>query len=541
MASKPTKEELEYANRLTAAILADENLFIQNFLRIKNKKGQLVPFRYNQVQHLYEQRRSEFDMILKARKMGVSSKIFGGDIWACATKKKEYAVFIGQTQEDVDKIFVEKIKPLIDNSLFPLNVVQRTDYLYFPDTDSRYYIGTAGAKKFGRGSDITRYHLTEVAHWDSPDIITGIEEACIDNAIGRIETTANGTNFFKTMWDAARAGKSRYKAIFFPWFADPEYDMPGANLDSLTEEDRRLIDAFKLPISKIAWRRAKIKSMTQPELFPQEFPATDTEAFLSSGRMVFDWVSLLRHETHVQEPKWRVHLRDQKDRVDVIVDPNGPLRIWQPPKHGHKYFIGADIAEGLEDGAFSVAQVLDLGESEVVAEYHGHIAPDMFGDILDMLGRYYNLASVAPESWPGPGGTTMARLVQLAYPRLWKDVEEKEAGWSTTAKSKPIMILGPEGLSPALRDLKLTIHSAETIAECRSFVYDEKSRMGPGVGCFSDRVMALAIAWHCSRGEAERAQYTNVRVSEIAGGLNKRGDSVTVPRWKGPILGRHAE
>lgn len=533
--------ENETPEQLTARILSSEALFVQNFLQIKDKKGHLVPFRYNAVQLLYQQRRTNFDYILKARKMGLSSAIIAGDIWACATKRQQHAVCIGQTKDEVDKLFVDKIKPLLNNSKFPLRVEQRAEHLYFPDTDSRYYIGAAGSKRFGRGADITRYHLTEVSHYDTSDIITGIEEACIDNATGRIETTANGSNFAKTLWDNSRKGKTRYKPIFFPWYCDPEYEIPGAEIQEITEEERRLIDAFGLTIPKLAWRRSKLKAMSQPDLFPQEYPATDSEAFLSSGRMVFDWVALMRHENHVSAPKWNAHLRDLKDRVDVIIDPNGPLKIWQPPKNGHKYFIGADIAEGLEDGAYSVAQVLDLGESEVVATYCAHIAPDMFGDILDLLGRYYSLATIAPESWPGPGGTTMARLVQLSYPRLWQGVYEKEAGWSTTPKSKPIMILGPDGLAPALRDLKLTIHDAETISECRSFVYDAKSRMVPGTGCFSDRVMALAIAWHCSRGESEKSQYTNVRVSDMAGGLTKRGESVTIPKWKGPLMGRHAE
>lgn len=531
-----TPEEVQ-AQKVMARILSSEPLFVQNCLQIKDERGQVVPFRYNAVQLLYEERRTQNDFILKARKMGVSSHIIGGDIWACATHRNEHAVCLTHTQDAADKLMAEKIKPMIENSKFPIRVKITKDYIHFLDTDSRYYVGTAGSKRFGRGDDITRIHATEFAHWADPTVLTGVEEAG-PNAVGRIETTANGVNFAKTLWDKCRKGEGRYRAIFFPWYCDPRYSLGSESFTDLSEEETRLMEAFNLTVPQLAWRRAKLKAMSQPELFPQEYPATDQEAFLSSGRMVFDWVALMRHETHVLVPKWRAHLRDMKERVDVIVDPNGPLRMWKPPTPGHKYFIGADVAEGLEDGAYSVAQVLDLGEGEVVASWHGHIAPDLFGDILELLGRYYSLADVAPESWPGPGGTTMARLLQVGYPRLWEDVEAKEPGWSTTAKSKPQMILS---LAAALRDLRLTIHDVDTIAELRSFVYDEKGRMVPGVGCFSDRVMALGIAWHCSRGLAETAQYTNPRVSDLAGGHRPSISRTSAPRIQGRRIGQHSD
>jgi hypothetical protein len=518
-----------------ARVVADSDLAVQTFFRIKNMAGEVVPFRYNRAQHLHQQRGTAFDFVLKARKLGVSTRRFAKDLWKCATEKGQHRIMLAQTDEDKDKLFTEKIKPLIDNCRIPLGCVQRADYLYFPATDSRYYVGTAGSKKFGRGSDINGYHFPEYAHWAKPDVATGVEEGLVEGADGLIETTANGHNFAKIEWDRAKKGESKYRAIFLPWFVHQGYVRDPSEIGILSETEQRLINELGMALEQVAWRRHKLKSMRDPGLFPQEYPETDQEAFLSSGRPVFDWISLLRAKNLTSKPKWRGYLVQRHDRIELVPDPAGPLRVWKIPEPGHVYAIGSDVAEGLEGGAYSTGEVLDVGDGEQVAEWHGHIAPDLLDDVLMLLSDWYNFALIIPEAWPGPGAVTMSGL-ERKRARVWQKPEALRAGFETTAHSKPLMV---SSLVAAIRDLQFTPRSPELLEECHSFVYDAKGHMVPSTGNFSDRVMGMGIAWYCTRDLASRVDYYRARHPSEAAQALRPGTSV--PRRAGPIPGRRRE
>ena len=58
--------------------------------------------------------------------------------------------------------------------------------------------------------------------------------------------------------------------------------------------------------------------------------------------------------------------------------------MWKEPKKGEFYCIGADVAEGLAHGDYSCGLVGDEN-FEVVAMWHGHTDPDLFGDELYKL------------------------------------------------------------------------------------------------------------------------------------------------------------
>lgn len=525
--SKEEQEEFDQA-------VKDPDLAVQKFFRIKNLSGEIVPFRYNRAQRLNAERGTKFDFVLKARKVGISSRRFARDLWICATQKGQHRIMLAQTGDQVEKLFSEKIKPLIDNCLISLGAVQRSEYIFFKDTGSRYYIGTAGSRKFGRGDDISGFHFSEYAHWDNPEVATGVEQALVEHADGLIETTANGHNFAKLDWDKAKRGESQYRAIFLPWYVHDGYSL-NETLGPLSDVEGRLVSELHLSNNQIAWRRNKIKSMRDPSLFPQEYPESDQEAFISSGRPVFDWISLARAENLVSPPKWRGYLVRRHDRIELIDDPQGPLRVWKIPERGHVYAIGSDVAEGLEGGAYSTGEVLDIGDGEQVAEWHGHIAPDLLADVLQILSDWYNFSIIIPESWPGPGAITTVSLENIRA-RLWHGADSERNGWETTAKSKPMMV---SAFVSAIRDRQFVPRSPELLEECHSFVYDAKGHMVPSAGNFSDRLMGMGIVWYCTRDLASRVDYYKApRLNESSNSL--RG-SVSVPRFNGPRLGVRPE
>lgn len=520
-------------------VQSDPDNCVQTFFRIRNTHGNLVQFIYNRAQRLLAERTRghKFAIVLKARKVGVSSRRFARDLWDCATREHQHRILLTHADDAAGKLLDEKIMPLHDNCLIPLGgILRRSEgMIWFPKTQSRYYVGTAGNKKFGRGDDVTGRHFSEVAWWDSPEVIAGIDEAMVDGADGLTETTANGYNFFKTDWERAKQGKSRDKAVFLPWMVHESYEEDDTGLVT-TGHEHDIMQALGLNGRQLAWRRKKISEMRDPALFPQEYPETDSQAFLSSGRPVFDWIGLERAKKHCEPARWRGYLRLLNGKIDFIEDVNGPLRVWAMPKLRHVYAQAGDVAEGIEGGAYSASVVLDIGDGCQVAEWHGHIAPDLFGDEMALLSAWYNQAVSAPEEWPGPGGTTKSRLIQIDA-NVWQNPEKDKArgghqGWETNRRTKPLMI---GALNAGVRDREFILKSTELLDECHAYRYLDSGEMAPSVGQFSDRLIAAAIVWYISRSMATQVNYDrSPRISEIGGG--RRG-GVSVPKFSGPRLG----
>lgn len=522
----------------------DARFFIEkSFLVIDKSTNQLIRFKFNEIQNYYWDNKSNFDYIIKSRKGGISTVNIARFIHKCNFFPNQRAIMLCQNEDATVKMFRERLKPMLLNCQWPMNYKMKESegMIEFLDTGSTFYIGTAGTKTFGRGSDITLFHMSEFCHWDSQIVLTGVEEALMDDAEGVIESTANGINFSHQLWKKSVLGESRYKSIFIPWMKDGTYRIKGVQgFNDLTAEEKDLIQVFDIDMEQIAWRRKKRKDMSEVEKFPQEYPATAEEAFISSSSMVFDWVALQQHEKFCKAPGWRGLLKDMGSEVHFKPIDNGNLRIWKTPVREHKYIIGADIAEGVANGCYSTAFVLDVNEMEQVAEYHGHLPPDEFGDALFTLGQFYNNAMLAPESWPGCGAVTMQKLRDLRYPNIFRreksDYSHKAAnqldGWETTKKSKPLMI---HKLSEGIRDFAFKIRSSALIDEMRSFIYDGEG-MEPQEGCFSDRVIACGITWFIAAQCKQDIDPENKSFKDLYFASNSNG-TVGKTNFTGPRYG----
>ena len=85
--------------------------------------------------------------------------------------------------------------------------------------------------------------------------------------------------------------------------------------------------------------------------------------------------------------------------------------IWKYPLSEHNYLITADIARG-DSKDFSTFHIIDINESECVAEYKGKIPPDRFAELLNEFGLKYNKALMCPEN-NSYGYATILKLKEL--------------------------------------------------------------------------------------------------------------------------------
>lgn len=184
----------------------------------------------------------------------------------------------------------------------------------------------------------------------------------------------------------------------------------------------------------------------------------------------------------------------------VVLDKSehGYLKVWKMPDDLGQYVIGADAAEGVAEGDYACAQVLDKRSMEQVAVWHGRVDPDVFGRELYRLGMYYNEAFIAPER-NSIGIAAILTLRNLYYPNLYiresvgqvQDKLKPEIGWITNMQTKPIMVA--EG-QRAIRDKLVMIHDEGTINELFSYQYDDQGHTNAVTGAHDDRVIALLIA-----------------------------------------------
>jgi hypothetical protein len=226
----------------------------------------------------------------------------------------------------------------------------------------------------------------------------------------------------------------------------------------------------------------------------QEYPSDPEEAFIRSGRPVFDLDAL--REIEPIEPDRGYLKPGQGKNVYTFLNDGGEFSIWDFPTLNEVYVVGADVAEGLGHGDYSAAHVISANTGLVVAHWHGHVDADIFGEeVLKAIGFFYNYALIGIES-NNHGLTTIKGLQRSGYRNIYRSRKlgqrnptiTETMGWRTTSVSKPLAI---DELNAAIRDESISLYDGKTIGELRTFVREANGKMHGSP--HDDRVMSLAI------------------------------------------------
>lgn len=510
----------------------DFRFYAPRVLKIRTKKGKIEPFHLNwaqeQLQQVIDDQLDTTGMvrvvILKARQLGLSTHV-GGRLYQKTSQNHAQKTIVMTHKTDSTKALFDMTKRF--HAHCPEAVKPSTKYsskkeLDFDLLDSQYMVATAGGDGVGRGETITLAHLSELAFWPEAtarENFNGLLQA-IPNEPGTevyIESTANGvTGPFYETWQKAVSGENGYYPLFIPWFVDPSYRRAVPEGFEKTPEEEELADKFSLDDGQLMFRRIKVAENGR-EMFMQEYPATPEEAFISTGRPVFNSEQLVKMLDQAPDFIARMSLtnvyvpRSYHDNHKIVEaptewkdDPRGELLVYLPHNPGETYTIGADVAMGIKNGDFSVAQVLDSKKRQA-AVWRGHIHPDFFGFVLYHLGTHFNTAKIAVES-NNHGLLTVSTLYkELGYGNVYCDVvedkvEDKDTvnlGFRTTTRTKPLII---DDLRASLREREIELYDKTTLREMLTFVVKESGKMEAEDGCFDDTVMGLAICNHVHDG-----------------------------------------
>jgi len=574
----------EQARQSIRVIANDFYLFCERNLVIKEKMTkQLVPLRdvlnweqeallHEVIDDLLHGRPIRY-IILKARQMGISTLIEALCYWWTSTHRYVTSVIIAHEKNAVNSLYkmfrryYEYSHPFFQPDrkyntkaelVFDVSDEVKKDYAEAgqtpPGLQSEIKTMVAADGK-GRADNINFFHGSEVAFWDdSADIVSSALQAVpmAPESFVFLESTANGIGgYFYDEWQLAMRGESQFKPLFFPWHQHHKYELPATDEDlgHLDEEETELYELFEeREYARESWprkiafrRRKKLEFRTDPKKFYQEYPSTPEEAFLASGRPVFDTKMLQAMEkiardaekTHPyicgevvknEEPgAVNKYIFKEFRRVSDSSDPS-PLRIWWLPEKNKKYAIGVDVSEGIEiesskgkEPDYSVITVFDIKARKVVARWRGLIDPDLLGDEVAAIGMFYNKALVGVEI-NNHGLTTAAKLKNTFYRNLYMretaedeqfQVRTSKFGWLTNKKTKPVMI---NELVRSIRENDIIDLDVVSIREHMSYVRDDNGSMNAQQGQHDDCVMSLAIALQMAEWSAYDTDYAKEQI-----------------------------
>lgn len=504
--------------------------YIERFLKIKTKDNKIKKFTLNPSQRkLYETVKREHDLgkpvriiILKARQMGFSTATEALIFHSTVTRENVNSQIIAHTGESTTNLFnmsklfydelPEMMKPMLKASnakelIFENPTKNQKEKKRHPGLRSKIKCTTANSNGVGRSDTLTNLHISEYAFWegDKRGTLTGIMQA-VPNLRGTmviIESTANGFDDFKALWDSAVCGESDFVPLFFPWFEMPDYRM---NADGivLSAEEKELKKLFSLDDSQIAWRRWCIKNNCGGDVrkFKEEYPSTPEEAFIMTGECVFDKEQLLKRTAMMTEPASVGRFDYSYDGgkiTDIRFSENssGEIKIYEHPKKGIPYVIGGDTSGDGSDRF--TGQVIDNTTGKQVAVLCHKYDEDLYARQMYCLGMYYNCALVGIET--NFSTHPVRELERLGYPRQYvrESVDtythsvKKSYGFVTNSKTRPLLIAS---LVSQVRDCIENVTDRQTAGEMMTFVYNEARRPEAARGAHDDLVMALGIAYY---------------------------------------------
>ena len=434
----------------------------------------LIPLREAQVEVITVWMTERRSIVLKARQIGYSTLLGLYSLWLCFFYPDRLIVLLSQTERKAVDLLAKadyafKRMPEWMRIRGPKRLDRTVTKISF---DNSSKVESLPSKEDpARGSSVTLIAVDEWAFLDNPEAAWASIEPVADVG-GRIIglSTANGAGtFFHNFWVRAVTGDSGFRPMFYPWHANTERDA--------------------------GWYEAK-KASLLPWQLAQEYPESPEEAFIRSGNPVFDTDHL--RTLQVTPPLSSGYLSGSSP-ADALWVPalNGSIDIWRMPDSEDAYVIGADVAEGLATGDYSVAHVISHLNGDVVAEYRAHVDADEFGVELAKLGFFYRRAYIGCEV-NNHGLTTNKSLQRCGYPFIYARHEldhrtghqplQSKVGWLTTRTSKPLMI---DNLATALKaDLKIA--GQGTLGELLNYARNDKGQMSGAP--HDDRVMSLAIA-----------------------------------------------
>lgn len=523
---------------------------ITHLYKILDKEGRLVVFKPTFVQlmilkALGSRLRAR---ILKYRQGGVTTLFcilyLDDALWRSGFS----AAIIAHERETLDKIFEivdrafnnmpESIKPVTErNTLRMIKFKQTFDGQLL---DSQIYV----ALKL-RGGTAQAMHVTERAYIEgdkSRELEAGSKQAI--PMTGRIteETTANGYNeyydSFTEDYDNPNPGLLDYLALFIAWHEDPQYKLNGEAFERTAADNSLDALVFKaygyhLDDDQIRWYNWKEQDLIKAarasddkiglsgkQLMRQEYPSTMLESFQSGLGNVFDNLLL---QAYIVPPVQQI--------IDSKSNPGQKIKIFRKPvKAGDEfvqdgltkvrtvngdYYLGCDPSDGNADPA---GIALWDAEYNKCCEWSGLLRPDKLAELIKEMSEMYNNAFAGVENNMLSTILFLSKIYNNYFITRTIDKRSntttKKLGWSTTGKSRDVMI---DDFIMHFEEGTLGGLSAKSLKEMQTFVTKEGGKREHATGKHDDMLFADMIAIQMIQNKGRSKNHERVFAAKPAG------------------------
>jgi hypothetical protein len=416
----------------------DPVYFINNYARISHPQKGLIPFKTYEFQSelLNDFNNYRFNIILKARQLGISTITAG------------YIVWLMLFHRDIPD-FLQITDITIDNrSSFELS-------------NGSQIKASSTSGDAGRSEALSLLVIDEAAHVEGlSELWTGLYPTLSTGGRCIALSTPNGVgNWFHKTYTESEQGLNDFFPTNLPWSVHPDRDRE--------------------------WFEKETRNMSRRQI-AQELECN----FNTSGETVIHPDDLARIFESVREPNHKTGF-----------DRN--YWIWEEYNSDFSYLMVADVARG--DGKdYSVFHIIKLETMEIVAEYQGKPAPDIYGSMLYSVGQEYGNCLLVVEN-NSVGFAVLDKLRELEYPNLYYSVKstheyvtQLEAemmnnsvpGFTTSQKTRPLIVAK---LEEFIRNKLITLYSSRIANELKTFIWNN-GRPEAMRSYNDDLTMALAIA-----------------------------------------------
>ena len=525
---------------LRAEILKRPYLLIEAVFTVVDKDKCTVPFFLNDVQKDFISKFEEYGtekpyFILKGRQQGFTTLITAMQLSFAITQKNFAGFTLADRADNTAAIFNDKARVVLErlpDKLKPTEKFNSKNELFFSKLNSSWRCATA-TDQVGRSRTLSFVHYSEIATYSCSlaNLQKAIGEAATSSAFRIYETTANGFNEAKDLWDSGSCIN-----LFYEWWRTPEYRCADyqyiEKADEWLSERIKVLREYGLDEQQIAWYARKYDGYIDKTSIRQEYPCTPHEAFISSGFCMFDKEALSNQisralmmkpfkrgyftyktistpvtdsEGNIVDYSWsleNIEFVESRDGFIILHsdvenrrDREGNVIARKP------YAIGADPSGTGTD--YYAAKVIDNITGRTVATLHKQRMEDeYFGEQILCLARYYNEALISIES-----NYTLVPIktivLKYGYTNFYmrekwsgtSDVPITKYGFETTRQTKRAIV---EELVALMRSDPERELDVDTLNEMTYFVKKDDGKMEAIDGKHDDLVVSLAIAHYCS-------------------------------------------
>ena len=432
-----------------------------------------------------------------------------------------YAEIAAYEHDNPGKRHPASIKPVLRNT--------RAGKMMRTENDSRIEIIVAGDTA-GRSASYDGVHSSETAFQknltDTNVSLFSTVSIKNRNSIIIIETTANGYNAYKERWDMDSSGKSAFKALFIPWYDHPDYFLRTEGYGSFPQLEGWMYEKWRehpeVTKEQMLWYWSKYTEGYDEDRMKQEYPWDPSDAFISSGRSVFDMGKLKTRKDYLlslgkcyEDGEFTCRTEYSPDGSTIAVSgvrfskqDGGAFRIFEKPREGAKYVLICDPSKGMNYD-YSAIQVICNNPVREVARYNAKEAIDIVAREIYCAGIYYNNALVSVEN--NTGSTILDLLLKMGYPSMYVDQNpvyndftqtySRRYGHTTTVANRQPMI---DSFVMAFRENPAMIWDVDTLTQMETFQMvmtrsnggeSRYKAMASGANSHDDLVMAFAPFW----------------------------------------------